>query len=175
MSTRTFTASMVVVHGCGIVLTGAANTGKSELALELVERGHGFVADDGLTVTRSQRVLWGEGEALAAGLLMVRDLGALDIAALFGPQAWIRRHPIHLIVALKQRLPPMARSDLCGVRGRWRLLEVALPVHYLQASPGRATALLVELLARQFRQPEANGGERLAARQAHAISRASAR
>src|SRR5690606_41403308 len=68
------------VLGVGVLITGESGLGKSELALELISRGHGLVADDAVELSRTApSVIEGQCPALLQNLLEVRGLGLLDI------------------------------------------------------------------------------------------------
>ena len=102
------------VLGMGVLITGDSGLGKSELALELISRGHGLVADDVVDIERvSQHAIVGRCPALLQGLLEVRGLGLIDIRTIFGESAVRRRMPIKLIVHLVGR---RGRARRCGCR-----------------------------------------------------------
>jgi len=92
------------VLGLGVFITGDPGTGKSELALELISRGHGLVADDMVEFARiSPTVLEGRCPPLLQNYLEVRGLGLLDIKAIFGETAVRRKMRLKLIVHLVRR------------------------------------------------------------------------
>lgn len=77
--------SLVDVYGIGILFTGRAGIGKSEVALDLVERGHRLVADDLVIITKqSEEVLIGKGREIAEHILEVRGVGLIDVRRIFG-------------------------------------------------------------------------------------------
>ena len=138
------------VLGMGVLITGDSGLGKSELALELISRGHGLVADDVVDIERvSQHAIVGRCPALLQGLLEVRGLGLIDIRTIFGESAVRRRMPIKLIVHLVgrrtmedsyERLPLQALTEtILGIPVR----KVAIPV-----AAGRNIAVLTETAVR---------------------------
>jgi HPr kinase/phosphorylase len=139
------------VMGIGVLLTGASAIGKSELALELVSRGHRLIADDAPAFTRSgPESLEGHCPEALQNFLEVRGLGILNIRALFGDSAVKKSMPLHLVVKLVPIDPAtMQQLDrLMGSRHNRRLLDVEVPEVELPVAPGRNLAVLVEAAAR---------------------------
>ncbi len=138
------------VLGMGVLISGDSGLGKSELALELISRGHGLVADDVVEIDRiGPDSLEGRCPPLLQGLLEVRGLGLIDIKTVFGETAVRRRMRLKLIVHLVrrstmedqyERLPLQdLTQDILGVPVR----KVAIPV-----AAGRNLAVLTEAAVR---------------------------
>jgi HPr kinase/phosphorylase len=137
------------VLGMGVLIAGESGLGKSELALELISRGHGLVADDVVDFARvAPDQIEGRCPPLLANLLEVRGLGLLDIKAIFGETAVRRRMKLRLIVELMRRsaADTMERLPLAGT-----LQDVlGLPVHkvVIPVAAGRNLAVLLEAAVR---------------------------
>jgi HPr kinase/phosphorylase len=141
------------VLGLGVLITGESGVGKSELALELISRGHGLVADDVVEVSRiAAGTLEGRCPPMLKDFLEVRGLGLLNIRTIFGETAVRVRKNLKLIVQLEKpvggvvpglaRLPLEASTEeILGVRVR----KVVLPV-----AAGRNLAVLVEAAVRNY-------------------------
>ncbi|HET8598330.1 MAG TPA: HPr(Ser) kinase/phosphatase [Castellaniella sp.] len=136
------------VLGLGVLITGESGLGKSELALELISRGHGLVADDAVELSRTApNFVEGQCPALLQNLLEVRGLGLLDIRTIFGETSVRRKMKIKLIVHLVRMTPdhferlPMQdeHQDILGIPIRRVMLQVAA---------GRNLAVLVEAAVR---------------------------
>jgi HPr kinase/phosphorylase len=85
---RTVHGSLVDVYGIGILLIGKPGIGKSEVALDLVERGHRLVADDVVIATKQEGpIVMGSGTDLVQHFMEVRGLGLVDVRAMFGIRA----------------------------------------------------------------------------------------
>ncbi len=139
------------VMGIGVLLTGESAIGKSELALELISRGHRLIADDAPIFSRSgPDTLLGQCPEALQNFLEVRGLGVLNIRALFGDSAVKQRMKLHLIVHLasvsQQSMQQIDR--LMGTRRKQRMLDVEVPEIELPVAPGRNLAVLVEAAAR---------------------------
>ncbi len=137
------------VLGVGVLITGESGLGKSELALELISRGHGLVADDAVELSRTApSVVEGHCPYLLQNLLEVRGLGLLDIRTIFGETSVRRKMRLKLIVHLVrasaqdkfERLPLQdLNQDILGLPIRKVMLQVAA---------GRNLAVLVEAAVR---------------------------
>jgi HPr kinase/phosphorylase len=138
------------VLGMGVLITGDSGVGKSELALELISRGHGLVADDCVEISRiAPTVLEGRCPELLKDFLEVRGLGVLNIRTVFGETACRRKMKLQLVVHLQKQvtgLPEATRMpldnemmDILGVKIR----KVVIPV-----AAGRNLAVLVEAAVR---------------------------
>jgi len=142
---------LMEVMGIGVLLTGRSAVGKSELALELISRGHRLVADDVPEFTRTgPDTLHGTCPELLQDFLEVRGLGILNIRAMFGDNAIKRGKNLRLIVDLVQREPGNG-SEADRLHGRQHvreLLDVDVPQVKLPVAPGRNLAVLVEAAAR---------------------------
>lgn len=76
--------AMVDVYGIGILIVGRSGIGKSEVALDLVERGHRLVADDVVMLTKKSSVLMGAATEISQHFMEIRGLGIVDVMKMFG-------------------------------------------------------------------------------------------
>src|SRR5437870_6528087 len=139
------------VLGLGVLITGDSGAGKSELALELISRGHGLVADDVVDIARiAASTLECRCPPVLKDFLEVRGLGVLNIRTIFGETAVRRKMKLRLLAHLArpqpggrdatERLPLTEQSeDILGVTVR----KVTVPV-----AAGRNLAVLVEAAVR---------------------------
>jgi HPr kinase/phosphorylase len=143
---------MLDVLGMGVLITGVSGAGKSELALELLSRGSGLIADDVVELYRvGPENIDGRCPVLLRDFLEVRGLGVLNIRSIFGESALRPRKALKLIVHLErpgsgeppaQRLPLKPGSEtILGVQIR----KVSIPV-----AAGRNLAVLTEAAVRNY-------------------------
>src|ERR1700741_199337 len=98
--------SFVDVYGVGVLLTGRSGIGKSEIALDLVERGHRLVADDVVMITRKgEGILMGSGTDLVKHFMEIRGLGLIDVRSMFGIRAIRFQKRVEIIIELMEWRP----------------------------------------------------------------------
>jgi HPr kinase/phosphorylase len=153
---------LVDVGGIGVLLAGPSGAGKSECALELVARGHRFVADDAVELAREGERVIGRAARAIGPHLEIRGLGILNVPELYGPGSVAESAAVDLICRLD---PGRADFDRTGLeRESEELLGVAVPRVVLPASPGTSLATIVDAAARDLRLRRAgtNSAERFA-------------
>jgi HPr kinase/phosphorylase len=137
----------------GVLITGESSIGKSELALELISRGHGLVADDVVELQQiGPETVQGRCPPMLRDFLEVRGLGVLNIRSIFGETAVRPRKALRLIVHLE--FPAEGgyeeRERLSTRSGTKRVLGVEIPTVTLTVAPGRNLAVLVEAAVRNY-------------------------
>lgn len=163
------------VCGVGVLITGESGLGKSELALELLTRGHSLVADDAVEVRRRGSTLVGHCPPLLRGFLEARSLGVLNVRKLFGRDRLRSRAPLELVIELDP--PPLTTASgierLSGRRGSRHILGVEVPEISIPIRLGHNLAVLVEAACRdlRLRQQGYRADEDFSRRQLNAIRR----
>ncbi|HWS02224.1 MAG TPA: HPr(Ser) kinase/phosphatase [Gammaproteobacteria bacterium] len=139
------------VIGSGVLITGDPSVGKSELALELVSRGHRLIADDSPEFSRvAPEEISGTCPELLRDFLEVRGLGILNIRAMFGDSAIKQTKYLRLVIHL-EKMGVEQIKDIDRLRGSRRtreILGVQVPEITLPVAPGRNLAVMVEAAAR---------------------------
>ena len=142
------------VFTIGVHITGDSGCGKSELALELITRGHRLIADDAPEFTQiSPDVIDGTCPEALQDCLEVRGLGVLNVREMFGDAAIKVNKFLRLIIRLE--LPKSGgqsapRDRLRGDTGMEKVLDLAIPRITLQVRAGRNLAVMVEAAVRDF-------------------------
>jgi HPr kinase/phosphorylase len=152
------------IYGVGIFITGESGVGKSETALELVKRGHRFVADDVVEIHKlSDDTLVGRSPDIIRHMMEIRGIGIIDVSVLYGMGSIVREKSITLSVHLE---PGEIRDiDRIGTADNHiTLLGVKVPQITLPVRPGRNVAIVIEVAAMNFRLKSIGqgGGEWLA-------------
>ena len=141
----------IEVQGFGILIKGNPAIGKSELALELISRGHRLVADDIVDFFRiAPDRLEGRCPPILQDFLEVRGLGILNIRALFGDNAVKPTKPLDLIIQLEMAdtLAPQLLDRLKIKSHHEKILGVKIPKVMIPVAAGRNIAVLVEVAVR---------------------------
>lgn len=142
--------SMVDVYGIGILIAGKSGIGKSEVALDLIERGHRLVADDVVMLTKKSNVLMGAATEINKHFMEIRGLGIIDIVSMFGIRSI--RYQKRLEVVLELTLWDKAHDvDRTGLnRDFTSLLDVDIPLIKLPITPGKNITVLAEVIAMNY-------------------------
>ncbi|MBK1716076.1 HPr(Ser) kinase/phosphatase [Thiocystis violacea] len=172
---KTIHGVFIEVLGMGVLLIGDPAVGKSELALDLITRGHRIVADDAPRFARiAPEVIEGTCPETLRDFLEVRGLGILNIRAMFGEGAILRVKTLNLIIDLQPLGPPQLDciDRLAGSLSAMNILGVAVPRITMPVAPGRNLAILVEAAVRHqiLRIRGYDAGVDFIDRQARAIS-----
>lgn len=151
-------ADSVVVHGVfmevigiGVLLCGNSGIGKSELALELLSRGHRLIADDApLFSCSGPNLISGSCPPAIQDFMEVRGLGILNVRAMFGDSAIKKKKDLKLIVELVElegrQLSELERID--NANNTREILGIKIPLVTIPVAPGRNIAVIVETAAR---------------------------
>jgi HPr kinase/phosphorylase len=153
-------AASTTLHGVfldvlemGVLITGASAIGKSELALELISRGHGLIADDIVEVDRvSPELIEGRCPEVLRDFLEVRGIGILNIRTTFGETSVRPRKSLKLIVHLEDLSDEQfKRLDRMNVNASYQeVLGVKIRKVVIPVAAGRNLAVLVETAVRNF-------------------------
>ena len=140
--------TLVDVYGVGLLYTGKAGIGKSEVALDLVERGHRLGADDTVQITRTAPdVVIGFGSELLGRHMEIRGVGIIDVEQLFG----IRSIRLQKRIEVEVNLTLWSETEdyeRLGIDDRkTAILGVQLPIITLPISPGKNITVISEVIA----------------------------
>ncbi len=140
---------LVEVYGIGILLTGDSGVGKSETALELIERGHRLVADDVVEIRCvSGNILMGSGANKVIGHHMeIRGLGIINVTHLFGVGAIRDKKQVQLICKLEEWDSNKVYDRIGTDENTEDILGVMVPKLDIPVKPGRNIPIIVETAA----------------------------
>jgi HPr kinase/phosphorylase len=138
---------LLQIFGLGVIITGHSGIGKSESALELISRGHRFISDDVVEVSRKKGgSLIGRSPSLSRYFMEIRGLGIINIKAIFGKRAICRQSKVDLVIWLK-KWQKGDEYDRLGLEfpSDFEILGVKIPQLIVPVAPGRTIALLIEV------------------------------
>ncbi|MFI5370464.1 MAG: HPr(Ser) kinase/phosphatase [Candidatus Eisenbacteria bacterium] len=143
--------SLVDVYGVGLLFTGRSAIGKSETALDLVERGHRLVADDVVTITRRHGdLLIGRGNQLLRHHMEIRGLGIIDVQAIFGIRSIRLQKRLEVEVNLRE-WSEEEKYERVGIdEKKTSYLGVEIPFVVVPITPGKNITVIAEVIALNY-------------------------
>lgn len=140
---------MMEVYGEGVLIQGESGVGKSEVAIELIKRGHRIIADDAVEIKLTERgKLMASSPALIRHYMELRGIGVIDVRRLFGMGAVKDDQRIDMILKLEP-WDDKAFYDRLGLEMATtdEFLGVPIPMVTIPVKPGRNLAVIVEVAA----------------------------
>jgi HPr kinase/phosphorylase len=139
------------IMGQGVMITGASGIGKSETALELVNKGYQLIADD---ITEfyidSNDDLVGRSNPIIKNLMEVRGLGIININDIFGASAVLEEKKLNLVIDL-EKWDAKKKYDRLGEDNYYfKILGLDIPLITLPVAPGRNLSTIIEVAVRNF-------------------------
>lgn len=146
---------LVDVYGVGVLIRGESGIGKSEVALELIKRGHRLVADDAVEIRKvSDDTLVGSAPTITKYLIELRGIGIVDVKSLFGVQSVRETQNIDLVITLEE-WDKKKEYDRLGLEEEYtEFLGNNVQCHTIPIRPGRNLAVIVESTAINHRQKQ---------------------
>jgi HPr kinase/phosphorylase len=147
----TIHGSFVDVYGVGICFVGKSGIGKSEVALDLIERGHRLVADDVIILTKKgEGILIGSGTEIAKHNMEIRGLGIIDVERIFGIRAIRYQKRLEILVELEV-WDDRANYTRTGLdETTITISETEIPYIKLPILPGKNITVISEVIALNY-------------------------
>lgn len=144
---------LVDIYGEGVLITGESGIGKSEVALELIHRGHRLVSDDVVEIKKvSDATLIGTAPDITRHFIELRGIGIIDAKALFGVESVKNTQSIDLVIKLEE-WDKEQDYDRMGLEEKYiEYLGNKVVCHSIPIRPGRNLAIICESAAVNFRQ-----------------------
>ncbi len=142
--------TMVDVYGIGILIAGKSGIGKSEVALDLVERGHRLVSDDVVILTKKNNVLMASATEMNKHFMEIRGLGVVDVMSMFGIRSvrYQKRLEVVLELSLWENTEKVDRTgldnDTIGILG------TNIPLIHLPITAGKNITVIAEVIAMNY-------------------------
>lgn len=139
---------MMEIHGEGVLFQGESGVGKSEIAIELIQRGHRLIADDAVEIKQTNHgTLVATAPELIRHYMELRGIGVVDVRQLFGMSAIKISQEIDMVINLEP-WDDHAVYDRLGLEGAvTEILGVSIPSLTIPVKPGRNLASIVEVAA----------------------------
>ena len=142
---------MMDIYGVGVLITGESGIGKSELALELLQRGHTFLADDLVEVARVQNDLICTPPKVLKGMLELRGIGVIDVSLMYGASSCLDSCNLDLVIRLENYQARHNENRLQYEEEKIEILGLNRPRVVLPVTPARALGTLVEAAVTNYR------------------------
>ena len=144
----TLHATFVDVFGVGVILQGKSGVGKSECALELIERGHRLIADDMLVLHKiDETVLMGTGSPMLKHHMEIRGLGIINVRDIFGIRSVRNRKRVELVVLLEEWIEGKEYDRLGLEDSKYTIMDIDIPFLTIPVRPGRNIPIIIETAA----------------------------
>lgn len=142
--------TMVDVYGIGILIAGKSGIGKSEVALDLIERGHRLVSDDVVILTKKSNVLMASATEMNKHFMEVRGLGVIDVMSMFGIRSirYQKRLEVVLELSLWENSEKINRTGLDN--DTIKILGTNIPLIHLPITPGKNITVIAEVIAMNY-------------------------
>ncbi len=144
---------LVDIYGEGVLITGESGIGKSEVALELIHRGHRLVSDDVVEIKKiSDAELIGSAPEITRHFIELRGIGIIDAKTLFGVESVKNNQKIDLVIKLEEWNKDQ-EYDRMGLEETYiEYLGNKVVCHQIPIRPGRNVAIICESAAVNYRQ-----------------------
>lgn len=140
--------NLLDVYGVGVLIMGSSGVGKSECALELIERGHRLVADDQVIVRRlSKDELVGRSSDVLKYHMEIRGLGILNLEMLFGVASVVEEKRVELVTWLEKWREDIEYERLGMDMEHHTIFDVQVPKYIIPVQPGRNISIMIEMAA----------------------------
>lgn len=142
---------LLSIYGKGVMICGKSGMGKSEIALELIKRGHLLVADDRVDCYRIHNKIVGKAPEILKEMLELRGIGIINVSRMFGASSVLDRVELSLVVELQQ-WDAANDYDRVGIEEKQydRILGVDVPKIVLPVKEGRSMAVIIESAVTNF-------------------------
>lgn len=140
--------SMVDVYGIGLLITGESGIGKSEIALDLVERGHRLVSDDVVVLTRKNNVIMASSTEMNKHFMEIRGLGIIDVMSMFGIRSIRYQKRLETVINLMLWNDENTDVDRTGLdKEHIEIMDIDIPLIRLPITPGKNITVITEVIA----------------------------
>ncbi len=143
---ETISGGLMQLYGVGVLIMGDSGIGKSELELDLIKKGHIFVADDVVEISRVNKTIYGKAPHNLKRMLEVRGIGVIDVNLMFGGHCYLRKCHVNFVIKLVNREQYLKnnRDRLSPNEETIDLLGVEKPILEIPVTEGKPMSIIVE-------------------------------
>lgn len=144
------------IYGKGVIIKGDSGIGKSEIALELVKRGHLLVADDAVELYHLGQSIVGKAPEVLMNLLEIRGIGVIDVSKMFGISSILDKETVDVVIQLDRWVPSKEYTRI-GVEENdaiEEILGVKIPKVVVPVTSGRSMSVIIEAAVMNMRLKE---------------------
>lgn len=141
---------MMSIYGKGVMIIGKSGIGKSELALDLINRGHMLVADDRIDVTRVHNSITCTAPQLLKRMLEIRGIGIVDVTRMFGANAYLNKCDLDFVIKLVKFEENMESDRLNPISETVDILGLDIPMLTIPITEGKSLSVIIEAAVSTF-------------------------
>ncbi len=144
------------IYGKGVIIKGESGIGKSEIALELVKRGHLLVADDAIELYQIGHSIIGKAPVVLSNMLEIRGIGVIDVSKMFGISSILDQDEVNIVIQLDRWVPSKeyTRIAIDEKEAVEKILDIDVPKVVVPVSSGRSMAVIIESAVMNMRLKE---------------------
>lgn len=135
---------MMNIYGKGVMIIGKSGIGKSELALDLISRGHMLVADDRVDVSRIHNDIMCTAPKLLKRMLEIRGLGIVDVSKYFGANTFLNKSYLDFIIKLVKLEDTLETDRLNPINEKMDVLGIQIPMLTIPVTEGKSLSVIIE-------------------------------
>lgn len=142
---ESYHGTLIKVNGHGVLLTGESGMGKSEIALELVKKGHVLIADDRVDICRLHNKIYGQAPDILKNMLEIRGIGIINVESMFGVMATDQDAEVECVIQL-ETWSADKEFDRLGLMNQQveTFFGIDVPKVKVPVSEGRSIAPIIE-------------------------------
>jgi len=142
---ESYHGTLIKVNGHGVLISGESGVGKSEIALELVKKGHVLIADDRVDVCRLHNKIYGQAPEILKNMLEIRGVGIINVESMYGVMATDDESEVECIIQL-EKWSAEKEFDRLGLMNQQteNFFGIDIPKLRVPVSEGRSIAPIIE-------------------------------
>lgn len=141
---------LTIVGGVGVLIVGESGVGKSEATLELIQKGHLFVADDAVLIRHSGASFLGRSPEITKNFLEVRGIGIIDVKYTYGIRSVIDTTRVDLVIELVNKEKSNTLDRIGTNYLKYKILDGYVNMIQIPVKDGSSAGSLIEAAVSTF-------------------------